>query len=700
MKVLVASCSGFCYGVKRAVELAKSCALDRDGPVYSLGPIIHNKQVVDELIRSGINVIDSLSGAGPGSRVIIRSHGVGPEIINEAKHLNIDIVDATCPFVAKAQRIAGNLTGEGIQAVVVGDRDHPEVRGIIGWTGGKALVVANREEVLDKQLPQRVGVLAQTTQTEANFKNVVHALKEKCREVAVYNTICNATGERQKSAVEMSRKVDAMVVVGGIDSSNTAKLAELCTAQGTPTYRVETADELQKKWFEGKKTVGITAGASTPQRIIEEVERRMKELGGMDTMDTIEYQVEKIESEEIKAENPVAEAAAEEPGKDGGMGDAVDIKPVRTGEIVTGVVVQINQDEVLVDVGSKSEGVISLRELACCDVTSPHDIVKVGDKIDVFVLKSEDKEGRIILSKEKADAEKTWGVLEEHLESGEIVNGTVREMVKGGLLVDVGVRAFLPASLVDRVYVEDLSKFLGQEISAKVIELNRPRKKVILSRKALLEEEYAKNREEMFDNLQEKQVVRGIVRRLTNFGAFVDIGGLDGLLHISEMAWYRINNPSEIVKVGDEVDVMILRIDRDNEKISLGLKQVMGNPWEGVEDKYPVGAVINAKVVRLAPFGAFVQLEPGVEGLVHISHLAERHIAKPDEVVSEGQEIPVKVLSVDPVEKRIRLSIREVQKAPREPRVPRPAESQKSEQQNDGGNVTIGDLVGNIFDTK
>ena len=698
MKVLVASCSGFCYGVKRAVELAKSCALNRDGPVYSLGHLIHNKQVVDELIKSGVNVIDSLSGAVPESIVIIRSHGVGPEIIARAKHLNIEIVDATCPFVAKAQRIAGDLTGEGIQAVVVGDSDHPEVKGIIGWTGGKALVVANREEVLNKQLPQRVGVLAQTTQTEANFKNVVDALKEKCREVDVYNTICNATGERQKSAVELSRKVDAMVVVGGINSSNTAKLAELSAAQGTPTYRVETAGELQKQWFEGKKTVGITAGASTPQRIIEEVERRMKELDGMGT---IEEQVESIESEEIQTENPVAETAAEETAKDGDMGDAVDIKTVRTGEIVTGVVVQINQDEVLVDVGSKSEGVISLRELACCDVTSPHDIVKVGDKIDVYVLKSEDKEGRIILSKEKADAEKAWEVLEGNLESGEIVNGTVREVVKGGLLVDVGVRAFLPASLVDRVYVEDLSKFLGQEISARVIELNRPRKKVILSRKAILEEEYAKNREGMFENVQEKQVVRGIVRRLTNFGAFVDIGGMDGLLHISEMAWYRINHPSEIVKVGDEVDVMVLRVDRDNEKISLGLKQVMGNPWEGVEEKYPVGAIVNARVVRLAPFGAFVQLEPGVEGLVHISHLAERHVAKPDEVVSEGQEVPVKVLSVDPEEKRIRLSIREVQKLPREPRAPRTAEAQRSEQRDDGGgNLTIGDLVGNIFDKK
>lgn len=420
----------------------------------------------------------------------------------------------------------------------------------------------------------------------------------------------------------------------------------------------------------------------------------MKEMGGMENVNEAEIMEP---GDDVRTSNSTAVEAPDEQVKEADMGDAVDIKTVRPGEIVTGVVVQINMDEVLVDIGAKSEGVISIRELSCCDVTSPHDIVQVGDKIDVYVLKPEDKEGRLILSKEKADAEKSWGVLEQHLESGEPVSGVVREVVKGGILVDVGVRAFLPASLVDRVYVEDLSKFLGQEINAKVIELNRARKKVILSRKSLLEEEYARNRDEMFNSLQEGRVVSGVVRRLTNFGAFVDIGGVDGLLHISEMAWYRINHPSEIVKVGDEIEVMILRIDRDNEKISLGLKQVLSNPWDNVTGKYPVGSIVAAKVVRLAPFGAFVQLEPGVEGLVHISHLAERHIEKTDEVVREGEEVNVKVLSVDPEEKRIRLSIREVQKS-RETRPPR--EAKKADEPDEGGNLTIGELVGNIFEQK
>ncbi|MFZ5632693.1 MAG: bifunctional 4-hydroxy-3-methylbut-2-enyl diphosphate reductase/30S ribosomal protein S1 [Bacillota bacterium] len=719
MEVIIAEGAGFCYGVKRAVELAQKCAGERDGPVYSLGPVIHNKQAVDDLARSGIKVIEDLSQAEPGSKVIIRSHGVSPGVLEEAGKLNLVTVDATCPFVSRAQRIARDITAAGIQAVVVGDAEHPEVKGIVGWSGGKAMVLGSPEDARMADLPERVGVLAQTTQTQANFEAVVNTIKEKCRLADVHNTICHSTAERQKSAVELARNVDVMVVVGGRNSSNTAKLTALCAAGGTVTHQVETAAELEARWFTGKRTAGLTAGASTPQWIIEEVERRMKELGEMVVKANEEEIFEpgkEAETEtpaagtapeepvkEVAAEAPAAQAAPEEPVKEGGMGDAVDVKSVRPGEIVTGVVVQVNPDEVLVDIGAKSEGVIPVRELSCYEVTSPHDIVKVGDKIDVFVVKAEDNEGRLILSKERADAEKAWVAMDEYLQNGQTVEGTVREVVKGGLLVDVGVRAFLPASLVDRGYVEDLSKFLGQKISAKVIELNRARKKVILSRKAVVEEEYARKREEMLNSLKEKQVVRGIVRRLTNFGAFVDIGGIDGLLHISEMAWHRVNHPSEVVKVGDEVDVMILRIDRENEKISLGLKQVLPNPWDNVVEKYPVGKVVQAKVVRLAPFGAFVQLEPGVEGLVHISHLADRHVVKPDEVVKEGEEVAVKVLSMDPGEKRIRLSIREVDKdreKEKEPRAPKAAEEPKLHEAGEGGNVTIGDLVGDIFEQK
>ncbi len=713
MDVIIAPESGFCYGVKRAVELAKKCAGEKDGPVYSLGPLIHNRQVVEELVREGVRVIDRLGQAEPGSKVIIRSHGVGPEVLAEAEKLGIKTVDATCPFVARAQRIAGKVTAAGIQAVVVGDADHPEVKGIVGWTGGRALVLGGPEEARKQNFPAKVGVLAQTTQTRENFDAVVGTIKEKCPEVEVYDTICNATGERQKSTAELARKVDVMVVVGGRNSSNTAKLAALSAAQGTTTYQVETAGDLEAQWFIGRGTAGIAAGASTPQWIIEEVERRMKELGEMAVKENDGEIIE--HGHEVEAEKHAAAAAPEEPveaatestavadldepAKEGGMRDAVDIKSVRPGDIVTGVVVQVNPDEVLVDVGAKSEGVIPLRELSSFEVSSPHDVVKVGDKIDVYVVKSEDNEGRLILSKERADAEKTWAFLEENLESGDPVEGTVREVVKGGLLVDIGVRAFLPASLVERGYVEDLSKFLDQKISAKVIELNRARKKVILSRKAVLEEEYLRHREEMFNNLKERQVVRGTVRRLTSFGAFVDIGGIDGLLHISEMAWHRVSHPSEVVRVGDEVDVMILRIDRENEKISLGLKQVLQNPWDNVAEKYPVGKVIQARIVRLAPFGAFVQLEPGVEGLVHISHLADRHVEKPDDVVKEGQEVAVKVLSMDSKEKRIRLSIREAERE-KGPRPTKAAEEPKIHEAGEGGNVTIGDLVGDIFDQK
>lgn len=663
MEVRVASKAGFCYGVKRAIDMSKDTVCNKPGPIFSLGPLIHNPQVVARLGQLGVREINDIRDINEGT-LIIRSHGVEPSLINLAQKLGVEIVDATCPFVRRTQVVARNLMTKGYQVVIVGDKDHPEVQGILGWADGKAEVVENPREAVLLKAREKIGVLSQTTQYVDNFNAVVEALEKTGSVVRAFKTICSATSERQKAAQELACQVDVMIVVGGADSANTRKLASLCRACGTTTYHIEEADELEPAWFHGAKSAGLTAGASTPDWIIEEVKKRMSEI------------------EELN-------------GNEEGMKDAVEVKAVRHGEIVTGTVVHVGQDEVMVDVGAKSEGVIPIRELSCCEVTSIQDIVKVGDQIEVYVLKAEDNEGKLILSKEKADAEKAWAGLEEALESGEPVEGTVREVVKGGLLVDIGVRAFLPASLVDRGYVEDLSKYLGQVISSRVIEMNRARKKVILSRKAVLEEDFARLRQELLTNLQEGQVVKGVVRRLTQFGAFVDIGGVDGLLHISEMSWHRINHPSEVVKVGDDIEVMVLKIDRDNEKISLGLKQVLPNPWDTVDQKYPVGSIVPAKVVRLAPFGAFVQLEPGVEGLVHISHLAERHVAKPDEVVSEGEEVNVKVLSVDPAEKRIRLSIREVSREKQE-REYRDYGHKKTE--DTGDVVTIGDMVGDLFD--
>ncbi|SHK47997.1 bifunctional 4-hydroxy-3-methylbut-2-enyl diphosphate reductase/30S ribosomal protein S1 [Desulforamulus aeronauticus] len=666
MQVKVANKAGFCYGVKRALDLALTEASNNAGPIYTLGPLIHNPQVVRDLALQGIQELSDLDQA-EGGTVIIRSHGVGPEVLEKSEQKKIKLLDATCPFVARAQKYAREMTEEGIPVYILGDPGHPEVQGILGWTKGKGIVVESADEISRVEHP-RVGVVAQTTQPLTNYQRLVEAFQKQGVEVDARNTICHATGERQQAAWELAQEVDVVVVVGGKTSANTKKLAKLCEETGTPTYHIESAEELRQEWFRDCRKVGLTAGASTPDAIIEEVKRRMSELDQMTNGDEA-------------------------------MDPAMEVKSPRTGELVKGVVVQVSNDEVLVDIGAKSEGVIPRKELAFYGVDNPHDLVKLGDEIECVVIKAEDNEGKILLSKTRADAEKAWDNLEQAMENGTIIKGTVREVVKGGLLVDVGVRAFMPASLVERGYIDDLAKFLNQEVEVRIIEMVKARKKVVVSRKVVLEEQNARKREELLATLQEGQVVKGTVRRLTNFGAFVDLGGLDGLLHISEMSWQRINHPQEVVKVGDELEVAVLKVDRENEKISLGLKQVLPNPWDTIEEKYPVENIFPAKVVRLAPFGAFVQLEPGIEGLVHISHLADHHVEKPEDVVKEGEEVKVKVLSIDKTEKRIRLSIREVNSEGRPAREARPhkQEAPAAEpvaEQIPEEKITLGDIIG------
>jgi len=730
LKVILARGAGFCFGVTRAVKLAKDSLKTRQ--IYTLGPLIHNPQAVQELEKLGARKIKEIEEAPPGSTVVISAHGAGPEVVARIKEKGFEILDATCPFVSKAQNLAGELNAQGFQVVIVGDKEHPEVKGIMGYTGGQAFVVGGAKDAEFLSPEARTAVLAQTTQPLANFQAVVDVLKKKTDSLEVHNTICHATSLRQETTLQLARQVDAMVVVGGVNSANTRRLVELSKSTGTPTYQVETGSELKKEWFVGVKVAGLTAGASTPHWIVEEVQRRMKELGEVTEKEMTGLEEEKVTvleesacecqgcdpeilakgtEKEAGETGPVEDLSSPErdyaPGEEGESGDssgeanekisenemknASEVRALRPGQVVPGVVVQVNSDEVLVDVGAKSEGVIPLRELSAFEITSPQGIVGVGDEIEVVIVKIEDNEGRLILSKARADIRRAWDKLQEHMENGEPLEGIVREVVKGGLLVDVGLRAFLPASLVERGYVEDLNTYLGMSVKVKVIELNRNKRKVILSRKAVLEEEAVRQRKDVLADLKEGQIRKGIVRRLTNFGAFVDIGGVDGLLHISEMAWYHINHPSDVLNVNDEIEVMVLRVDQENEKISLGLKQVLTNPWDLVEENYPIGSIVKAKVVRLASFGAFVQLEPGVEGLVHISHLADYHVGTPDEVVQEGEDVDVKVLNVDPTEKRIRLSIREAGREayPRE---------QKPKIKENNGNVTIGEVVGDIFE--
>lgn len=625
MKVIQAEKAGFCFGVKRALDMAERTV--QNSATVSLGPLIHNQQVVDRMERQGVHVINDVEEAQAGATLIVRSHGVPPEIYQTAQSKGIQVVDATCPFVQKAQRLATEASQRG-QVIVVGDKHHPEVQGILGWAGGNALAIETVQEAQELPSYEHVSVLAQTTQPIANFQRIVEELKHHTPELTVYNTICNATEERQTVARELSKKVDVMVVVGGKNSANTRKLAAIC-AEETETHLIETADELKDNWFKGIQTAGLTAGASTPDWIIEEVKNKMTEMNEMD-------------DNALNMENW-----------------ADSMQKLHRGAVVTGTVVKLTPDEVFVDLGWKSEGIISRSELSVAPVTDPSEVVSVGDEIQVVVLRVENEEGNPVLSKRRADEEAAVERLEQLAESKQELQAKVTEVVKGGLLVDVGMRGFVPASQIQLGYVEDLNQLLGQTLRLRVIEFDRSKRKVILSQKVILAEEQVSKREKLFETIQEGDVVSGVVRRLADFGAFVDIGGVDGLLHVSDMAYTRIKHPSEVVKAGDEVEVQVLRVDKEHSKISLGLKQLKASPWETVGDKYPLGAVVTGTVVRIAPFGAFVKLEDGVDGLIHISQLSEKRVAKVEDVVKVGDQVQAKVIECKPEEKRISLSIRE-----------------------------------------
>ncbi|MDU4962101.1 MAG: bifunctional 4-hydroxy-3-methylbut-2-enyl diphosphate reductase/30S ribosomal protein S1 [Sporomusaceae bacterium] len=616
MKIRLARHMGFCYGVKRAVELAVS-----SGGAVTLGPLIHNQQVVDYLAQRGIGVAGDLD-AVQSEAVIIRSHGEGPAVYDAIRARELTLLDATCPHVRKAQTAAAALKRDGRQLVILGEKNHPEVKSILAWAGDGAIAVETADEVLALPFMERLGVVVQTTFSRSLFDNLIELLRQKTADLAVERTICTATDQRQLAAVELAAECDAMVIVGGKHSANTARLASVCEQAGARTYHIETAAELRPEWFSDVKTVGITAGASTPDWIIEEVYHKMEEMN--------------MENQEaVKLE---------------------------TGMIVKGKITAVQKDAAFVDIGYKSDGVIALKELAYPQPEQAADVVSVGDEIDVQVLDADSADGSVVLSKVKADKVVAWDKLQAAFEAKQPVEAKVTAAIKGGLSVAVfGVRGFVPASQADLRRVEDLSSFAGQTLTFLPIELEPEKQRVVLSRRQVLEAEQAEKEAAVLASLEQGQIVRGVVRRLASFGAFVDIGGIDALIHISDMAWQRINSPSEVLKVGDEVEAMIVKLDPAARKVGLSLKQVQPDPWLAAAAEIKEGAVIKGRVTKTAKFGAFVEINNGVEGLVHLSELAGHRVASAEEAVKPGQEVMVKVLGVDTKQKRISLSIAQAQ---------------------------------------
>ncbi|MDY4139036.1 MAG: bifunctional 4-hydroxy-3-methylbut-2-enyl diphosphate reductase/30S ribosomal protein S1 [Eubacteriales bacterium] len=619
MPLEVAAHAGFCMGVRRAVEAAEGVA-DAGRPSCTLGELIHNPHVVDHLRTRGVPPIASPEEA-QGRQVLIRSHGVAPKVLEALDQAGCQVMDLTCPFVDRLHRIVREETSPDCPVVLVGEREHPEVRGTAGWARGPVYVVATPEEARQRpQMPKALAV-AQTTFPPERWEAVTAALRQRIPELKEHCTICNATETRQREARELAARADAMIVVGGRNSANTQKLYAACKQLCPRTILVECAAEIPPAFANiDSEFIGITAGASTPDGSLKEVVTRMTDIENKDFMAEVEATLVKI----------------------------------RPGQTVTGTVVQVTEDEVCVNIGYKADGLIKRSELTQEDV-------KLGDEIEVEVVKVNDGEGNVVLSQRNIVNRKAWEALMAKYDAGEYVDGVGKEAVKGGLIADVeGVRAFVPASQLSQRYVEKIADFVGKEMKLKIIEVDKQKKRIVASRKAVMAEEAAAKKKEAWEKLEEGIVIHGIVRRLTDFGAFVDVGGVDGLIHITDLSWGRIKHPSEVVKPNQEVDVKILSLDRDRERIQLGYKQLQPRPWDNAQEKYPEGSIVEGKVVRITDFGAFVELEPGLDGLVHISQCALNRVAKVEDAVQVGQVVRVKVLSVDPEKKRISLSIRQV----------------------------------------
>ncbi len=636
--VKVAEKAGFCFGVSRAVRIAQE-GIDNGKKVATLGPIIHNSAVVESFNSQGARIIENPADAYKDETVIIRSHGIKKSEQEILEKNGIQFIDATCPFVKKIHNIVAKAYENKYDIVIIGDKNHPEVIGINGWCEDSATVIDSEEQArkLEFQAEKTVYVVAQTTFERELWKKITKIIKNTCQSAIVFDTICSATNERQKYAAELAKVSDVFVVVGGKHSSNTKKLYQIAAPLSKHTFLVEEAGELPKDIMSLGNSFGITAGASTPEHIIKEVLETMVE--------------EKNTNIQGNGEPTFAEAFEQS------------LVTLNTGQVVSGTIISITPTEVYVDLGYKADGIIPADELTDDPSANPADVVKVGDEVEVFVVRVNDGEGYVKLSKKKIDAIKGWQTIEAAYESGEILTGKIVENVNRGVIALVnGSRIFIPASMASERFMKDLQPLVGTEASFKIVNIRDDRrgKKAIGSIKVVAQAEREEKVAAFMADVEEGKVYTGTVKTLTDFGAFVDLGGVDPLIPISQLSWQRIKHPSEVLSVGDSVEVTILKVDKENVKISLGYKKAEDNPWEIAKRTFNEGDVVNVKVVRLVPFGAFVELIPGIDGLVHISQIANKRIGKPEDVLTVGEMVDAKITEIKWDEKKIGLSIREL----------------------------------------
>ncbi|MDD6729014.1 MAG: bifunctional 4-hydroxy-3-methylbut-2-enyl diphosphate reductase/30S ribosomal protein S1 [Eubacteriales bacterium] len=671
--IKLAKTAGFCFGVDRAVNLVYEL-IEKGEKVCTLGPIIHNNQLVSDLESKGVKIIDDISQCPDGYTVVIRTHGVEKSVIDDADSKGIKYINATCPFVLKIHKIVSEQP-DGTVTLIAGDENHPEVMGIRSYCKGKSFVFKNEEELqkileenklCDEKSPICV---SQTTFSLKEWKKCEKILKKLYTNFRIYSTICNATADRQEEAASISKEADAVIVIGGKHSSNTCKLRDVCKANAD-TYLIETAEELKNIDLSKYRNIGVTAGASTPSVIIKEVLKTMSE-----EIKEKEVETTSAVTEEVVETADTADKAAKAAVKASADGEATfeemleeSFREDENSKVVTGTVVNITPTEVFVDVeGRKQTGVIALDDLSAEPISNPEDAVSIGDKLNLVIMKTDDNEGVLKLSKKLVDAFKGWEDIVAAKESDETLEGTVTAVVKGGVIaVSKGSRVFIPASQTGVPKNQELDILKGTTVRFKIIDVNTARRRAVGSIKVVAAAEKKERQEALWATLKEGMKLTGTVKSLTSYGAFVDIGGMDGMIHISELSWNRIKHPSEVVNVGDVVEVTIKKLDEETKKISLGFKKLEDNPWEIMKRDYPVGTDCKAKIVGLASFGAFANIIPGIDGLIHISQISWDRIKTPADVLSVGDEVDVRITEVDFDKKRVSLSMKELLEKPEE----------------------------------
>ncbi len=661
MEYVLAKTAGFCFGVDRAIDIVYKSA-EKGEKYHTLGPIIHNPQVVNDLAQKGITPIDNLSDAQKGAKIFVRTHGVGPNVYEEMEKLGLEYIDLTCPFVKKIHNIVKEHHEQGMRIIIIGDKNHPEVEGINGWAGSEAIIIGTEEEAIALSEDEKpTCIVSQTTFNRNIYKKIIFFLKKTCKNAVLFDTICSATNKRQEEALSLAQKMDAMIVLGGRNSSNTQKLYDICKGACPDTFCLESINELGSLDVLKGKRVGITAGASTPAVIIKEA-------------------IKKMENQELSFETLFEES----------------LKTLNTGDVVKGTVIEVRPTEVIVDLQVKQDGIIPASEISDDPSVTTDQVVKPGDEIEVFVVRVNDADGNIMLSRRKLDAIQTWNDVVKAQEEGTVLSGKVASVVNGGIIAMYkGVKVFIPASLASDRFLNDLNELVGKEVEFKLIDINEKRRRVVGSIKAVMMAQKNELEAKFWEGAAVGNKYNGVVKSITNFGAFVDLGGVDGLVHISELSWQRIKHPSDVVSVGDTLEVYIKDINAETKKISLGFKKAEDNPWEIAKKTLNVDDVVNVKIVRMMPFGAFAEIITGIDGLIHISQIANKRIAKPQDELEIGQQVEAKIVEIDWENKKIGLSIRALlpEPAPVEAPLEEKAEEEETPVHKEELGATIGEAV-------